>query len=69
MLTAVISLLIYICIFALVVYLVLWVLGAIGVALPAPVVKIIWVIFALVVLLLVLDFVLGHGHGILLPRW
>jgi len=52
MFEAIIMLLIYICVAALVVYVVLWVLGTCGVQLPAQVVKIIWVIFALIVLLL-----------------
>ncbi len=51
---AVIQLLIYIAVLALVVYLILWVLSLIGVPLPEQVVKIIWVIVALIAILLVL---------------
>lgn len=61
MIEAVLTLLIYICILALVVYVVLWVLGTIGVPLPAQIVKIIWVIFALIVLLLLARMLLGGG--------
>lgn len=51
---AVIQLLIYIAVLALVVYLILWVLSLIGVPLPDQVVKIIWVIVALIAILLIL---------------
>ena len=51
MLTALIVALIYICIAALVVYLVLWVLASIGIGIPAMVIKIIWIIFTLIVIL------------------
>lgn len=58
MLSAVIVALIYICIAALIVYLVLWVLQSIGIAIPAMVVKIIWIIFALLVILWLVQAVL-----------
>jgi len=61
MIEALITMLIYICILALVVYLVIWVLGQIGIALPPQVVKILWVIVALVVLLMLVRLVLGGG--------
>lgn len=65
MLTAVISLLIYICIFALVIYLVVWVLrDVIGVPIPAKVIQILWVIFALIVILALVNMVLGGGMHI-----
>ena len=51
MIETVITLLIQICILALVVYLVLWVLSIVGIEVPAKVVQIIWVIVALVVIL------------------
>jgi uncharacterized protein with PQ loop repeat len=68
MLTSVISLLIYICVIALVIYLIIWVLrDVIGLALPAKVIQILWVIFALIVLLYLVQFVLGGSfHGPLL---
>ena len=53
MIETVITLLIYICVIALVFYLVVWVLTTvIGVPIPAKVIQIIWVIFALIVILL-----------------
>ena len=55
MLVPIITLLIYVCVFALVLYLVFWVLEMIGVPLPPMVVRIIWIIFALVVLLWVVQ--------------
>jgi hypothetical protein len=67
MIEAVITLLIYICVLALVVYLVIWVLGAIGVPIPAMVLKIVWIIFALMCLLMVLR-LLPLGHGRLLSQ-
>lgn len=49
MIESVISLLIYICVLALVVYLILYVLEVVGIALPPKVVQIIWVIVVLIV--------------------
>lgn len=46
-----ISFLISVCIVAAVIYLVLWVLGQIGVPLPPMVIKIVWIIVGLVILL------------------
>lgn len=51
MLEAVIRFLITMCLIALCVFLVIWVLGAIGIVLPPMVVKIIWIIAALVAVL------------------
>lgn len=67
MIEGLITLLIYVCVLALVIYLVIWVLQSIGVPLPAMVIKIMWIIVALVVLLLILRLVLpGLGQGKLL---
>ncbi len=52
MVESVIVLLIYICLVVGLVGLVIWVLGQIGVPLPAQVVKIMWIIAALLILLL-----------------
>lgn len=53
MLEAVIMLLVYICVIALVIYLVIWVLQTVvGLALPPKVIQILWVIFALICILL-----------------
>lgn len=52
MFESVIVLLIQICILAAVCWLVIWVLGQLGIALPAQVVRIFWVIVALIVILM-----------------
>jgi hypothetical protein len=63
MIEAVITLLIYVALICLAVYLVLWVLAEVGIALPPQVVKIIWVIVVLIViLLLVRTFLPQLGH-------
>jgi hypothetical protein len=48
----VIFLLIYICLLVGLVYLVIWVLGQLGIAVPAMFVKILWIIVVLIVILL-----------------
>jgi len=63
----IIALLIYICIIALAVYLVLWVLAEVGIPLPGSITRIIWVIVALVVLLLILRAL--PGFGVRMPRF
>jgi hypothetical protein len=60
MIEGIIQLLIYVCVLALVVYLIIWVLGIIGVPIPDKVIQIVWVIVALVVILMVLRVVLPH---------
>ena len=66
MIASVITLLIYICILAIVVYLIIWVLGIIGVPIPAKVVQLLWVIVALIAILMLVNMVLGGG-GFHLP--
>jgi hypothetical protein len=61
MITTIITLLIYLCLLALVMYLIIWVLGEIGLSLPAQVIKILWVIVALIALLLIVQALLGQG--------
>jgi len=62
MLESVISLLIYVCVIALVIYLVIWVLQTVvGIALPPKVVQIFWIIFALIVILLLARLLLPFG--------
>lgn len=69
MIESVIYMLIAICIFALVVYLVLWVLrDVVGLPIPAKVVQILWVIFALIVILWLVQLFLGGG-GFRLPSF
>lgn len=60
MITSVISLLITLLVIAALIYLVLWVLGTVmELPLPAKVIQIMWVIFALVALLLIAQLVLS----------
>lgn len=63
MIESLIMLLIYICVLALAVYLVLWVLEIIGISLPPKVVQIIWVIVILIVILLILRMLLPALGG------
>ena len=62
MLASVITFLIYLCIFALVIYLVIWVVrDVLGVPIPPKVIQILWVIVALIVILWLVQIVLGGG--------
>lgn len=62
MLASVIMFLIWVCVLALIVYLVLWVLtDVVGLPIPAKVIQILWVIVALVVILWLVQLVLGGG--------
>lgn len=54
LLEAVIRALIWICCVVLAVYLVVWVLGALGLAIPAMVMKVVWVIVVLLCILVLL---------------
>lgn len=68
MFESIIMLLIYICLVVGVAFLVIWVLGQIGVPLPAQVIKIFWVIVALIIVLLLWRMIgpaISSGH---LPR-
>jgi hypothetical protein len=60
----VIRALIYICVMALLFYLVLWVLAAIGFALPAVIEKILIVIFVLICILVLWQLFSGYLGGI-----
>ena len=65
MIETVISLLIYVCVIALVFYLVIWVLtNVVGVPIPAKVIQILWVIFALIVILLLWRAFAAGGLGL-----
>jgi len=67
MLASVITFLIYVCVLALVIYLILWVLrDVLGLPIPEKVVQILWVIVALIVILWLVQMVLGGG-GLRLP--
>lgn len=64
MLASVITFLIYVCVLALVIYLVIWVLrDVIGLPIPAKVIQILWVIVALIVILWLVQMVLGGAGG------
>lgn len=65
MIESVIYALIVICVIALVGYLVIWVLQQLGVPLPVMVIKILWVIFALICILILWQLFSG---AINLPR-
>ena len=62
MLASVITFLIYICLLAIVIYLVIWVLrDIIGLPIPERVIQILWVIVALIAVLWLVQMVLGGG--------
>lgn len=68
MLPSIIIFLIYVCVAALVIYLVIWVLrDVVGLPLPEKVIQILWVIFALIVILWIVQLFLGGGTGLHLP--
>ena len=68
MLATVITFLIYVCVLAIVIYLVLWVLrDVIGLPIPAKVVQLLWVIVALIVILWLVQMVLGAGGSMRFP--
>ena len=53
MFEAIIMMLIYLCLFAVIVFVVLYVLGQIGIVIPPRVLQLLWVVAALVVMLLI----------------
>jgi hypothetical protein len=62
MIASVITFLIYVCILALIIYLIIWVLqDVVGIPIPAKVIQILWVIVALVCILFLVQTVLGGG--------
>ena len=68
MLASVITFLIYVCVLALVIYLILWVLrDVLGLPIPEKVVQILWVIVALIVILWLVQMVSGGGGGLRMP--
>jgi hypothetical protein len=69
MLASVITFLIYICILAIVIYLIIWVLTeVVGLPIPAKVIQLLWVIVALIAILWLVQMVLGGG-GFHLPKF
>lgn len=68
MLASVITFLIYLCLLAIVIYLVIWVLtDVIGLPIPPKVVQLLWVIVALVAILWLVQMVLGGGGAVHFP--
>jgi hypothetical protein len=68
MLASVITFLIYICILAIVIYLVIWVLrDVVGLPIPEKVVQLLWVIVALIAILWLVQMVLSGGSGLHFP--
>jgi Uncharacterized protein conserved in bacteria len=69
MIESVIMFLIYVCLLAIVIYAVVYVLrDVIGLPIPAKIIQILWVIVALLVLLWLVQLILGGG-GLSLPRF
>ena len=68
MLASVITFLIYICLLAIVMYLVIWVLrDIVGLPIPEKVIQLLWVIVALLAILFLVQMVIGGSH--LPPLW
>ncbi len=61
MIASVVTFLIYLCLLAIVIYLVIWVLtGVIGLPIPGKVIQLLWVIVALVAILWLIEMVLPN---------
>lgn len=69
MLASVISFLIALCLLAIVVYVILWVLEIIGISIPPKIIQLLWVIVALIAILWLVQLVTGNGGGFRLPHW
>lgn len=63
MFESIIMLLIQVCFLVAIVYIVIWVLGILGIALPEKVIQIFWVIVALIVILLLYRALAPALHG------
>lgn len=63
MIESVIRFLIGLCLLVAAVYLVIWVIGALGLAIPGMVVKIIWIVVALIALLWLFRLLRPHAGG------
>lgn len=70
MLASVISFLIYLCILAIIFYVVIWVLrDVIGLPIPEKVIQLLWVIVALIAILWLVQMFAGGGSSFRLPHW
>lgn len=68
MLASVITFLIYLCLLAIVIYLIIWVVrDVIGLPIPEKVIQLLWVIVALIAILMIVNMVLGGTSGFRLP--
>lgn len=69
MLASIITFLIYVCLLAIVIYLIIWVLrDVLGLPLPEKVVQLLWVIVALIAILYLVQLVVGGGNSLRLPK-
>jgi len=69
MLASVITFLIYLCLLAIVIYIVIWVLrDVIGLPIPEKVIQLLWVIVALIAILWLVQMVVGGGGSFRLPH-
>ena len=59
--------LIGLCLLVAAIYIALWVIAGLGIALPAMIVKIIWIVVVLVAILVFYRGLKGSGHGGWLP--
>lgn len=67
MLASVITFLIYLCLLAIVIYLIVWVVrDVIGLPIPDKVIQLLWVIVALIAILMIVNMVMAGG-GFRLP--
>ena len=68
MLASVITFLIYMCLLAIVFYIVVWVLrDVIGVPIPEKVIQLLWVIVALIAILWLVEMLTGSGFSLHFP--
>ena len=69
MLASVVTFLIYLCILAIVIYLIVWVVqDVIGLPIPGKVIQLLWVIVALIAILWLIQMVLPGVGGFHFPR-
>lgn len=64
LLMTILTLLLYIVLVAIVVYIIIYVLGAVGIAIPPKVMQLIWVAFALLVIIWLLSALFGGGMSL-----
>ena len=63
MIAAIITFLIYLCLLAIAIYLIIWVVrDVIGLAIPPKVIQLLWVIVALIAILMLVQMVMGGAN-------